>query len=100
LKVKVLKLHSLWNDELGFIFPISEELMQRNTYNTLGFLEEHSYVALYENEPIGFVINKIWLHDYHIENNLNTGWISLIYVFGITLIILLIGRHIFKKREL
>lgn len=80
LKVKVLKLHSLWNDELGFIFPISEELMQRNTYNTLGFLEEHSYVALNDNEPIGFVINKIWLHDYHIENNLNTGWISLIYV--------------------
>ena len=27
-------------------------------------------------------------------------WISLIYVFGITTILLLIGRHIFKKREL
>ncbi|MBQ7797707.1 MAG: ABC transporter permease subunit [Clostridia bacterium] len=27
-------------------------------------------------------------------------WISLIYVFGITTILLLIGRHLFKKREL
>ncbi|MBO5910057.1 MAG: ABC transporter permease, partial [Clostridia bacterium] len=27
-------------------------------------------------------------------------WISLIYVFGITTLLLLIGRHIFKKREL
>lgn len=80
LKVKVLKLHSLWNDELGFIFPISDELMQRNTYGTLGFLEEHSYVALNDNEPVGFVINKIWSHDYKVEHYLNTGWISLIFV--------------------
>lgn len=27
-------------------------------------------------------------------------WISLIYIFGISIILLLIGRHIFKKREL
>lgn len=80
LKVKVLKLHSLWNDELGFIFPISDELMKRNTYDTLGFLEEHSFVAICDDQPVGFVINKIWSHDYEIENYKNTGWISLIYV--------------------
>lgn len=79
-KEKALKLNKLWNDELGFIFPISEELMQRNTYDTQGFLEEYSYVAVINEEPVGFVINKIWSHEYQLEAYLNTGWISLIYV--------------------
>ena len=79
-KEKALKLHNLWNEELGFIFPISDELMKRNTYDTVGFLEENSYVAICNNEPVGFVINKIWSHEYQLESYLNTGWISLIYV--------------------
>ncbi len=79
-KEKALKLHKLWNEELGFIFPISDELMQRNTYDTEGFLEEQSFVAICNEEPVGFIINKIWSHKYQLEAYLNTGWISLIYV--------------------
>ena len=73
-------LPNLWNQEYGFIFPITDELFQRNTYGTKGFLPENSYVALVDNQPIGFIITKTWDDDYKIPAYESVGWISLIFV--------------------
>ena len=75
-----LNLRNLWNDEFGFIFPITEELFNRNTYLTNGFLEDYSYIVFDNEKPIAFIINKYW--PTYAEDNLyeNIGWISLIYV--------------------
>ena len=76
----ILDLRNLWNDEFGFIFPISEELFNRNTYLTEGFLEENSYVVLDDGFPIAFIINKNWPTTNIDGLYESTGWISLIYV--------------------
>ena len=73
-------LSNLWNEEYGFIFPISYDLMNRNTYQTKGFLEENSYVAICDEMIVGFVTSKIWTHEIEVESYKSTGWISLIYV--------------------
>ncbi len=79
-KERVLNVINIWNAEFGFIYPITPELLLRNTYGTKGFKAEYSYIALDDNEIIGFVINKIWQNEFHIEKYENVGWISLIYV--------------------
>ena len=79
-KEEVLNLRNLWNDELGFIFPITEELFNRNTYLTNGFLLDCSYVAMFDNIPVGFIISKVWNTTKVDGLYENTGWISLIYV--------------------
>lgn len=76
----ILNLRNLWNNEFGFIFPISLELFNRNTYLTNGFLEEYSYVVLEDDSPIGFIINKYWPTTNEDGLYESTGWISLIYV--------------------
>ena len=76
----ILNLRNLWNNEFGFIFPISLELFNRNTYLTNGFLEEYSYVVLEDDLPIGFIINKYWPTTNEDGLYESTGWISLIYV--------------------
>lgn len=75
-----LKLYTLWNDEYEFIFPITSDLFLRNTYGTNGFLETNSYVALNGDEPVGFIISKVWGSYIHEEENKTLGWISLIFV--------------------
>lgn len=79
-KEKSLQLFNMWNDEFGFIFPITNDLFLRNTYGTIGFLETNSYVALNDDMPIGFIICKEWGSKIHAEKNKNLGWISLIFV--------------------
>ena len=71
---------ALWNFEMGEIFPISKELMERSTYDTIGFLSDTSCVAIIDNKIVGFIIAKVWLHPIKVEAYTNTGWISLIYV--------------------
>lgn len=77
---EILELRNLWNEELEFIFPISEELFKRNTYLTEGFLEDGSYVALVDNNPVGFIISKVWNTTKIDGLYENIGWITLIYV--------------------
>ena len=79
-KELIQNLNELWNEEFGFIFPISKELFYRNTYGTKGFLDEYSYVVLNDDLPIGFIINKIWESSKIDGLYENIGWISLIYV--------------------
>ena len=70
----------MWNDEYGFIFNITEGLFKRNTYGTPGFLEENSFVAIEDNEPVGFIISKVWDYPMYQESFQGIGWISLIFV--------------------
>lgn len=79
-KERVQSIINLWNDDFGFMYPITPELLLRNTYETPGFKAEHSFIALNDNEIVGFVINKIWQNDFVISKYENVGWISLIYV--------------------
>lgn len=79
-KERIKKLAEIWNNEFGFIFPITPELLYRNTYGTFGFMAEHSFIVLEENNPVGYVINKVWQNTEYSENYEGIGWISLIYV--------------------
>lgn len=67
----------LWNDEYQKIYPISEELFERNVSNANVDL---SFIAIKNNEVVGFVFAKTWDDEFPIASYQNTGWISLIYV--------------------
>ena len=67
----------IWNDEYGFIYPISLELFNRNIKNAY---DEASYVAVENDKAIGFIIGKIWQDKYEVGNYSKCGWISLIFV--------------------
>lgn len=71
------KLYDMWNREYKNIFPISESLFIRNTSNSY---EDSSFVALVDDEPVGFIIGKIWVDEYEIKGYDECGWINLIYV--------------------
>ncbi len=71
------KLYELWNNEYKEIFPISKELFERNLSN---LYIDASFIALENNNPVGFVISKIWNDEYKIKGYEDCGWINLIYV--------------------
>lgn len=70
-------IYQIWNDEYGNIYPISAELFNRNIEN---LYPKASYVAIKDEQIIGFVIGKVWHDSYVIKNYNGIGWISLIYV--------------------
>ena len=74
---KLNDIYLIWNAEYGNIYPITAELFERNIENAL---MKASYVAVENDELIGFVIGKVWQDDYNIKGYENIGWISLIYV--------------------
>jgi len=67
----------IWNEEIGDLFPITEELMQRNIIDA--YLDA-SFVAIENDSVKGFIIGKIWQSNFYIESYEKAGWISLIYV--------------------
>ena len=69
---------NLWNKEYFKIYPISEELFNRNSSN-LSY--NMSYVALDENkELLGFILTKVWNDQFSISSYDELCWINLIYV--------------------
>lgn len=70
----------LWNDEVGFIFPISNKMFTQKVNNCKYFKKETSFVALCNNKVVGFIIGKIYDNNPTIEKYYNKGWISLVYV--------------------
>lgn len=68
---------TLWNQEFGKIHPISDELFKRNIKN---IYEKASFVALKNDEIVGFVLTKIWDKNFQINAYNDVAWISLIYV--------------------
>ena len=77
---EINKLYEMWNEEYGFIFPITKELFNKNVLEYGGDIFEESFVALIDNEPVGFILGKTWSRDLVIGNYDKTGWVSLIYV--------------------
>lgn len=77
---KKYELCQMWNTELGFIFPITKELFDKNVYHFDNNVQNTSFVALIDNETVGFVIGKTWNSKYEVSNYDDFGWISLIYV--------------------
>lgn len=74
------ELNQMWNDEYGFIFPISDQLFLNKTIETPGFLNEASFVAIDGENPVGFITSKIYEHQFKIEAYNGVGWINLIFV--------------------
>lgn len=74
----IYEVYALWNEAYGYIFPISEELFQRNNLN---IYLKGSYIVLNdEDKIIGFILVKIWKDDFEIPTYQDSGWISLFYV--------------------
>ena len=68
-------IRALWNKEIGFIYPIAEDVLQQNIINYPQKLVLGAYL---NNELIGFVVGKKNIID--LESYQNLGWISIIYV--------------------
>ncbi len=100
---KSKKLNKLWNDEFGFIFPITDELFVRNVFDYK--LIDASFVALVDNEAVGFIIGKTWENEEDLPSYKDLSWISLIYVKpafrrqGIGSLLLEKTEEIFKKQN-
>ncbi len=80
------ELYKAWNKEFGFIFPITEELFNKNIINyddgeheySIGNISQVAYSD--SDELMGYVIAKVWNREYNVGDYQDTGWISLIYV--------------------
>lgn len=71
----------LWNDEVGFIFPISEIMFNQKVNNCKYFKKEASFIALDKDDSVlGFILGKAFDNNPIIEKYYNKGWISLIYI--------------------
>lgn len=66
----------LWNDEFGFIFPISIPLLERNLLKEPTFWTDNSYLVVYESQIIAFWFGKRGVTEEHDDKC----WISLFYV--------------------
>lgn len=77
IKKDLKSIKDIWNEEYNSIFPISDELIKRNTQNA--YLKA-SFIVKEKNETIGFVISKVYDDEYHKFDYDNIGWISLIFV--------------------
>lgn len=67
----------LWNDEYKKIYPISDKLFERNVSNVN---LETSFISMFNQEVVGFILSKTWEDNYPIISYQNTGWISLFCV--------------------
>lgn len=71
---------NIWNDEVGFIFPISESLFNQSVYESKYYYSKGSFVAVVDNRIVGFVITKLYDNDPIMPKYFNKGWISIWYV--------------------
>lgn len=81
LEVQNLKeIQNLWNEEVGYAYPISESIFMQNVINCQYLSKEASFAAYDHNELVGFVISKVWNDDERIPNYYDLSWINLFYV--------------------
>ena len=74
------KLNNLWNSEYKKTFPIKKYLFKKHIVEDVNLNKDASFVALYDNEPVGFVFVKTWLLDSGLLDKSDVANISLIYV--------------------
>jgi GNAT superfamily N-acetyltransferase len=70
----------LWNEEVGFIYPITDLLFKHNIIDCPYLSLGTSFVAVENEKVVGFILSKIWDGNKEIPTYINTGWISLFYV--------------------
>ena len=98
-------LYEMWNEELGFIFPITYELFRKNVFEYGSSAVDNSFVALVDGEAVGFIIGKTWNEKIDLPAYDELSWISLIYVKpmfrkrGIGSLLLEKVEEIFKKQN-
>lgn len=74
------QLINLWNSEFRSTFPIKRSLFKDIVLEDENLNLDASFVALYDNEPVGFIFIKTWLSESGLANEKSTANISLIYV--------------------
>jgi GNAT superfamily N-acetyltransferase len=99
------ELYKMWNDEYGFIFPITKELFNKNVFEYGLAAIDNSFVAVIEEEALGFIIGKTWNEKIDLPSYDDLSWISLMYVKpsfrkrGIGSLLLEKVEEIFKKQN-
>lgn len=73
------KCREIWNDELGFMYPITDILFLHHVTNSKYLDKNASFGAFLNNELVGFIIGKTYSGDLIPAYN-NRGWISLFFV--------------------
>ena len=71
---------NLWNSEVGFIFPITEDMFNQNISNSKYFNMDASFVCLDGEKVVGFILCKVYDNNNIIEKYFDTAFISLMYV--------------------
>lgn len=74
------KLNNIWNSEYKKTFPIKKHLYKKYILDDVNLNKDASFVALYDNEPVGFIFVKTWLLDSGLLDEHDTAHISLMYV--------------------
>lgn len=71
---------NLWNEEVGFIYPLTNKNFQANVINEPTMSWEDSYVAFVEGKLVGFIIVKTGKSLDKIPEYQDFAWISLMFV--------------------
>jgi len=74
------ELYKIWNDEFHQDFLITKEVFYRNVINCINVCDEASFVAVDDNQVVGFIVAKTWNEIYKVNGYEDTGWISILYV--------------------
>lgn len=74
---KVIK---LWNDEVGYIYPITRRMFDQNINDCKYFDKSISYLAYFNNELVGFILGKVYDNNPLMSKYIDSSFISLIYV--------------------
>ena len=70
----------LWNSEFRSTYPIKKQLFKSVVLDDVHLNKDASFVALYDNEPVGFIFIKTWIDESGLADEHETAHISLIFV--------------------
>ena len=71
---------NLWNNEYHAIFPIKKNIFNDLILDDTNLNWDASFVALYDNSPVGFIFVKTWLNESGFETESDSAFISLMFV--------------------
>ena len=74
------KVIGLWNNEVGFIYPITKEMFDQNITYSRYLFDKASILCFDGQKLVGFILCKIYDNNPIIEKYTNYAFISLIYV--------------------
>lgn len=73
------QIKKLWNDEVGFIYPLDDKVFNHHVINSKFLVKNASFIAFLQDVPIGFIIAKTF-DTGEISAYRDRSWISLFYV--------------------